>query len=42
MDLFNVQVVAILKQKLDKIFPLRFCTFEINGAPCRMDGQLWA
>jgi hypothetical protein len=42
MDFFNVEIVAILEQELDKIFPLRFCAFEINGAPCRVDGQLRA
>jgi hypothetical protein len=42
MDLFNVEIVAILKQELDKIFPLRFCAFEINGTPRRVNGQLRA
>jgi hypothetical protein len=42
MDLFNVQIVTVLIEKLYKSLPLRLGTFEICSAPCRMDGQLWA
>jgi hypothetical protein len=42
MDLFNVQIVTVLIEKLHKRLPLRLGTFEIYCAPCGMDGQLWA
>jgi hypothetical protein len=42
VDLFNVQIVPMLKEELDESLPLRLCTFEIYSSPSGMNGQLRA
>jgi hypothetical protein len=37
MDLFNVQIVTVLIEKLHEGLPLRLSPFEVYCAPCGMN-----
>jgi hypothetical protein len=39
MDLFNVEVVTVLKEELDEGSALRDCALKIYSSPSGMNGQ---